>query len=100
MRAVGADAMEVSRGLKSERRIGPRAYLGPGDAFAGGTLARDVGFLRELAQEHGLPSQVFTGVAEGNAAHKLWTRRRLASILGIASEQPEPFSASRSRSGD
>ena len=33
--AVGADAGEVSRGLKSERRIGPRAYLGPGDAFAG-----------------------------------------------------------------
>ncbi|HWJ50598.1 MAG TPA: nucleotide sugar dehydrogenase, partial [Solirubrobacteraceae bacterium] len=38
--SVGADAEEVSRGLKSERRIGPRAYLGPGDAFAGGTLAR------------------------------------------------------------
>src|SRR5271163_1357211 len=42
---VGADAADVSRGLKSERRIGPRAYLGPGDAFAGGTLARDIGFL-------------------------------------------------------
>jgi UDPglucose 6-dehydrogenase len=90
--AVGADATEVSRGLKSERRIGPRAYLGPGDAFAGGTLARDVGFLRGLAQEHGLPSQVFTGVAEGNAAHKLWTRRRLAAILEIDLEQPQPFS--------
>ena len=90
--AVGADAMEVSRGLKSERRIGPRAYLAPGDAFAGGTLARDVGFLRELAAQHGLPSQVFTGVAEGNASHKQWTRRRLAQILGIDVEQPEPFS--------
>ena len=66
--AVGADAAEVSRGLKSERRIGPRAYLAPGDAFAGGTLARDVAFLRGLADRHGLPSHVFTGVAEGNAA--------------------------------
>jgi UDPglucose 6-dehydrogenase len=35
---VGADAKEVERGLKSEQRIGPRAYLSPGAAFAGGTL--------------------------------------------------------------
>ena len=33
---VGADAKEVERGLKSESRIGPKAYLGPGGAFAGG----------------------------------------------------------------
>src|ERR1039457_4238100 len=79
---VGADAAEVSRGLKSERRIGPRAYLGPGDAFAGGTLARDVASLRGLAERNGLPSHVFTGVAEGNLAHKQWTRRKLAQVLG------------------
>jgi UDPglucose 6-dehydrogenase len=79
--SVGADAAEVSRGLKSERRIGPRAYLGPGDAFAGGTLARDVGFLRGLAERHALPSHVFTGVSHGNAAHRHWTRRKLAELL-------------------
>jgi UDPglucose 6-dehydrogenase len=80
--SVGADAAEVSRGLKSERRIGPRAYLGPGDAFAGGTLARDISFLRELAQRHGLPDDVFAGVAAGNAAHKSWARRALVELLG------------------
>ncbi len=79
--SVGADAEEVSRGLKSERRIGPRAYLGPGDAFAGGTLARDIGFLRGLARHRGLPAHVFTGVADGNAAHKHWTRRKLLELL-------------------
>lgn len=36
---VGANAKEVERGLKSEQRIGPGAYLSPGGAFAGGTLA-------------------------------------------------------------
>ena len=61
--AVGADAAEVSRGLKSDVRIGPRSYLGPGDAFAGGTLARDVAFLRGLAEQNGLSSSVFTGGA-------------------------------------
>jgi UDPglucose 6-dehydrogenase len=79
--SVGADAEEVSRGLKSERRIGPRAYLGPGDAFAGGTLARDIGFLRVLARHRGLPAHVFAGVADGNAAHKHWTRRKLLALL-------------------
>jgi UDPglucose 6-dehydrogenase len=79
--SVGADAEEVSRGLRSEQRIGPRAYLGPGDAFAGGTLARDIGFLRGLAKHRGLPSHVFAGVADGNTAHKDWTRRKLLELL-------------------
>jgi UDPglucose 6-dehydrogenase len=79
--SVGADAEEVARGLKSEQRIGPRAYLGPGDAFAGGTLARDIGFLRGLAKHRGLPAHVFTGVADGNDAHKHWTRRKLLELL-------------------
>lgn len=78
---VGADAEEVARGLKSERRIGPRAYLSPGDAFAGGTLARDIGFLRALATRHGLGDHLARGVAEGNSAHKDWTRRKLTALL-------------------
>jgi UDPglucose 6-dehydrogenase len=80
--SVGADAQEVSRGLKSERRIGPGAYLLAGDAFAGGTLARDVGFLRGLAERRGLPAHVLAGVADGNAAHRQWTRRKLLELLG------------------
>ena len=49
--AVGADAKEVERGLKSEGRIGPKAYLSPGAAFAGGTLARDLRFLTGFGKE-------------------------------------------------
>jgi UDPglucose 6-dehydrogenase len=79
--SVGADAQEVSRGLKSERRIGPRAYLLPGDAFAGGTLARDIRFLRELATRGGLSAHVSAGVAQGNGAHKHWMRRKLLELL-------------------
>ena len=47
--AVGANAHEVEQGLRSESRIGPKAYLRPGSAFAGGTLARDVVTLTGLA---------------------------------------------------
>jgi UDPglucose 6-dehydrogenase len=76
---VGADGAEVARGLKSEARIGPRAYLSPGDAFAGGTLARDIVFLGGLAEREHLPARLVTGVRESNIAHREWAWRTLAS---------------------
>jgi UDPglucose 6-dehydrogenase len=79
---VGADAKEVERGLKSEARIGPRAYLGPGGAFAGGTLARDVAFLTQLGKQYDVPVQLFPAIKSSNDAHKNWARRRLDQLLG------------------
>jgi UDPglucose 6-dehydrogenase len=78
----GADAKEVERGLKSEKRIGPHAYLGPGAAFAGGTLARDVIFLKALGQAVGRPTPLMDGVESSNREHRGWARRRLESLLG------------------
>jgi UDPglucose 6-dehydrogenase len=78
---VGADAKEVERGLKSESRIGPKAYLGPGRAYAGGTLARDIAFLIELARHKDLPLRLIPAVRAGNDAHKDWPRRRLLQLL-------------------
>ncbi len=89
--SVGADAVEVSCGLKSEGRIGPRAYLDPGAAFAGGTLARDIAFLRGLGERHGRPTHVLTGVTDGNAAHKHWTRHRLLELLGGGASEERPL---------
>jgi UDPglucose 6-dehydrogenase len=79
---VGADAKEVERGLKSETRIGPKAYLGPGGAFAGGTLARDIAFLTKLGQQHALPIHLIPAVRTSNEAHKGWPRHCLAQLLG------------------
>jgi len=78
---VGADAAEVEQGLKSDPRIGPGAYIRPGPAFAGGTLARDVQFLRGLAKEHDLPLPVIEGVIESNRHHGGWAYRQLAHTL-------------------
>jgi UDPglucose 6-dehydrogenase len=78
---VGVDAKEVERGLKSESRIGPKAYLGPGGAFAGGTLARDIVFLKELGQTYHLPVYLINAVLASNQEHKSWPRRRLMDIL-------------------
>jgi UDPglucose 6-dehydrogenase len=79
---VGADAKEVERGLKSDARIGPRAYLAPGAAFAGGTLARDVEFLGGLGRAHALELALVGAVRASNEWHKGWTRRCLEARLG------------------
>jgi UDPglucose 6-dehydrogenase len=92
---VGADASEVSRGLKSEQRIGPRAYLSPGDAFAGGTLARDVRFLADVAAAVGLPADVVRGVATSNREHRNWSRRALAAVFATDSGGTQPSLADR-----
>lgn len=80
--AVGADAKEVERGLKSDSRIGPRAYLAPGGAFAGGTLARDVAYLNEISREQGLLTPLLSSVLPSNELHKGWVQRHLRARFG------------------
>ena len=91
---VGADAKDVERGLKSEGRIGPRAYLSPGAAFAGGTLARDVRFLAGLGAGRSVATPLLEGVLDSNDRHKAWlhdkvrdalagTERPVAAVLGL-----------------
>ena len=79
---TGADAGEVSAGLKSDARIGPRAYLGPGGPFAGGTLARDVVTLTRLAREHHEPLALIPAIQQSNEAHRGWALRTLEDRLG------------------
>jgi UDPglucose 6-dehydrogenase len=80
--SVGADAKEVERAMKSERRIGPRAYLAPGAAFAGGTLARDVSFLTQTARLHAVNTPLLSSVLPSNDAHKSWVQRKLQALFG------------------
>ncbi len=79
---VGADAKEVSVGLKSEPRIGPKAYLGPGGPFAGGTLARDVVTLTKLGANFGESLQLIPAIKQSNDQHRSWALRRLQARLG------------------
>jgi len=78
---VGADAREVARGLKSDRRVGPRAYVNPGAAFAGGTLARDVEFLTKIGEREGVATHLLSAVGPSNDAHLEWPRRAVATLL-------------------
>lgn len=87
---VGADATEISAGLKSEPRIGPRAYLGAGGPFAGGTLARDVVALTELAAARQLPVALIPAIKQSNDRHRRWAARKLAAALA---DVPQPIVA-------
>jgi UDPglucose 6-dehydrogenase len=79
---TGADAREVERGLKSESRIGPGAYLSPGAAFAGGTLARDVQFLSECGRRRGIATPLMSGVRASNDIHKHWLYETVQRLIG------------------
>jgi UDPglucose 6-dehydrogenase len=76
---VGADAGEVETGLRSEPRIGPKAYIRPGPAFAGGTLARDVSVLNLLAERHQLALPLLGSILSSNSQHRNWPLQRLTS---------------------
>lgn len=80
--ATGADAKEVERALKSDARIGPRAYVSPGAAFAGGTLARDLRFLADLGTRHRRATCLLSAARESNELHKRWAEHRLQQELG------------------
>ncbi|HMO49990.1 MAG TPA: nucleotide sugar dehydrogenase [Kiritimatiellia bacterium] len=78
---TGADAREVERALKSESRIGPKAYVRPGSAFAGGTLARDVVFLTELARQESSPISLIPAIQVSNDTHKQWLYRTVTEVV-------------------
>ena len=82
---VGADARQVEAGLKSDVRIGPRAYLSPGPAFAGGTLARDVATLTDLGRQYGEELVLIPSIKTSNDRHKGWALAQLHRHLGSLS---------------
>lgn len=76
---VGADAEEVSIGLKSDDRIGNKAYLKPGGPFEGGTLARDVVNLTNLNFDGLTP--LISSIKVSNDNHKKWVINKLNAIF-------------------
>ena len=79
---VGADVSEVSIGLKTEPRIGPRAYLGAGGPFAGGTLARDVVTLGRKGEQFHERLSLIPAIKQSNDLHRGWVFRRLERKFG------------------
>ena len=76
---TGARADDIERALRSEPRIGERVYIHAGGAFAGGTLARDLQYLREIGTANDSPTPVLDGVrGEQRVAPRLGATNRRA----------------------
>ena len=83
---VGASASDIEQALRSDPRIGANAYVKGGPAFAGGTLARDVQFLSDIAEQEQLQTPLIGSIVASNRAHGQWSinqlRRRLGPLKG------------------
>lgn len=75
--AVGADWAEIVPGLRSDKRIGPAAYLRPGPGIAGGNLERDMVALRDLCKARSVDGAFIETLLAYNARRPQWVHRKL-----------------------
>lgn len=78
----GADVLSVAEALKTDPRIGPRAFLSPGFGFAGGTLARDLQVLKDVGRRGQVETPLLDGVLEVNRRRPGLVLRRLTERFG------------------
>jgi UDPglucose 6-dehydrogenase len=85
---IGAYFPDVERALRLDPRIGQKAYVRAGAAFGGGTLARDVRFLEDLADRSKVMVPLVGAIRSSNANHRDWVLRRLEERLdGLAGKR-------------
>ncbi len=83
---VGADVLEVARGIGLDPRIGP-AYLRAGLGWGGSCLPKDVRGLCYIASSHGVRPSLLRGVAEVNYCQRRAVIEKLRRLLGALPQQ-------------
>lgn len=78
---TGADAREVEKGLKTDSRIGPKALLRAGSAFAGGTLARDVVYLSQVGKKKKCHLVLLPSIYRSNRYHARWLQNKIRMLF-------------------
>ena len=76
-----ADAREVEEGLKSEIRIGRKAFLSPGSPFSGGTLGRDLNYLNKISRKINKRTPLLSSIKISNENHKKWIYTCLQNLI-------------------
>jgi UDPglucose 6-dehydrogenase len=77
-----ADASEVAKILKLDKRIGAYAFLSPGLGFAGGTLGREIRALQKFGHHYQTPTPLMDAVWRINAERYQLVARKLMGMLG------------------
>lgn len=78
---VGANIEDVISGIKSDIRIGKKAYLSPGIGFSGGTLGRDLKVLEGVNNETQSSAELFGFIHKTNIDRKKIIKNKIMKIL-------------------
>jgi UDPglucose 6-dehydrogenase len=78
---VGADVVEVAKGMGLDNRIGPK-FLQAGIGFGGSCFPKDVTALKQLAGNSGYHFQLLNSVIEVNELQKRRVMQKLQKHLG------------------
>jgi len=79
---TGACIDDVVRGMKTDPRIGLKAYLSPGIGFSGGTLGRDLKVLDQINEDDHGPAVLFGLIHRLNRERKYVIAHKLEHYLG------------------
>ena len=79
--AVGGNIIEIIKGIKSDTRIGQKAFLSPGLGFAGGTLGRDLRVLEALAKANKLDLPLIPQIYSINQNRKTTFFKKIKKVL-------------------
>lgn len=82
--STGANAFDVANALKTDQRIGARAYVAPGGPIAGGTLARDVRYLEEISVARSIEVPLINSIMQSHYEQHQWPIKIVQSHLGSA----------------
>ena len=74
---IGADWSEIIPALRSDRRIGPHAYLSPGLGLSGGNLERDLTTISAISSEHGTDSGVIDAYLANSRHRQAWALKTI-----------------------
>lgn len=78
---VGADVVDVSRGIGSDQRIGPK-FLRAGIGYGGSCFPKDVQALARLAIEAGSSAEILEAVERVNRNQKMLLANRIIARFG------------------
>jgi UDPglucose 6-dehydrogenase len=79
---TGACIDDVAKGMKTDPRIGSKAYLSPGIGFSGGTLGRDLKVLDQKNEDDHGPAVLFGLIHRLNRERKYVIAHKLEYYLG------------------
>jgi UDPglucose 6-dehydrogenase len=79
---VGADVVEVARGIGLDRRIG-QAFLNAGLGWGGSCFQKDIAALQRTGEEYGYTAEILSAITEINRRQRLTVVQKLQGELKI-----------------